>query len=589
MAPFFVYRFFVFTQELLIIEKKCLPPIMKYIISIVFCCLSITTTVAQNNFYFEQKKPQVFSIKQWQVCETTPQRQPIPCHSKSRAQVSTKDFKNHHSYQIQTTFEFKNNFNKDLLTLRWQGLNGVQEVFWDGVKLYTNGALNPQHQIAQVGSYQFYIPIPDSLSQKGSHTLTILYRQLKQTQFSNLYILLGDYEVFNRHEKTSNQQMVLMLTIFLTSALFFLIFYFGFGQKASFLFLSFYCISYAVKSTLKPYQDFYRPDFLLPYLSFEYAHLVGNIGGILLVAFLIWELTQHYRWLHLLVFSTLSIGSFFVLSESHYLFLMVFWGGIIIAYGLYHKVKGSVWILVGLLGFFVFMYLWVNGTLGYGYFAGVIFFIISMTVSVGQKVARQIKLKQAALLHSTVLENQLLKKSIQPHFILNSLASLQELIEQRTDQASDFVEQLADEFRMLSQVAHQPLILLSEEIEMCKTHLKIMEYRKNACFELTTSGLNGNEQIPPGIFHTLVENAITHGYGTKRQGQFILSKETEGSYITYTFFNDGDVQENDSLTPAQGTGFKYIEARLQESFPDSWQVERKVLENGWEVKIKIKN
>ncbi|OJJ16823.1 hypothetical protein BKI52_33505 [marine bacterium AO1-C] len=559
---------------------------MKYCLIIICFSLSFLKVVAQDTCYFESKL-QAFPLRHWTSC--TLKADDTLCVGKTLQKTpSTQNFKNHHRYRLHTQVIFKNTFNKDLLTLRIQGLHGVQEVFWDNVKLYTSGVLNAKQQIVRAGRYHFFVAIPDSLSQQGAHTLTIIYQQLKQAQFSHLNVFLGDFELFNHYEKVNNQQMVLMLTIFLTSALFFLIFYFGFGQKASFLFLSLYCIFYAIKSTLKPYQDFYTPEFLLPYLSFEYAHFVGNIAGVLLVAFLIWELTQGYRWLHLAIFTTLSICSFFLLSEARFLFLMMFWGGTIIAYGLYHRVKGVVWILVGLLGFFIFMYLWVNGTLGYGYFLGVIFFIVSMTVSVGQKVARQIKLKQAAVLHSAVLENQLLKKSIQPHFILNSLASLQELIEQNTDKASDFVEKLADEFRLLSQVAHQSVILLSDEIEMCKTHLKIMEYRKSACFEFITQGLDGNEQVPPGIFHTLVENAITHGYGVKRQGKFILSKHTEGVYTTYSFFNDGEVQASDLLSQGYGTGFKYIEARLQESYSDRWHLERQIINEGWEVKIQIK-
>ncbi|HAS41516.1 MAG TPA: hypothetical protein DCS93_13630 [Microscillaceae bacterium] len=560
---------------------------MKYTLIVICFSLFLPKVTAQNICAFE-RKPQAFPIRHWTSC--TLNASDTNCVGKLLAKPpATQTFQNRHRYRLQTQVVFKNAFNKDLLTLRVQGLHGVQKVFWDQVKLYTNGTLNAQNKITRVGRYHFFVAIPDSLSQQGTHTLTIIYQQLKQAQFSRLNVFLGDFEIFNYHEKSNNRQMVLMLTIFLTSALFFLIFYFGFGQKASFLFLSLYCIFYAIKSTLKPYQNFYVPDFLIPYLSFEYAHLVGNIAGVLLIAFLIWELTPKYRWRHLGAFLALSIASFFILSEARFLFLMMFWGGAIIAYGLYRRAKGVIWILVGLLGFFIFMYLWVNGTLGYGYFLGVIFFIVSMTVSVGQKVARQIKLRQAAMLHSAVLENQLLKKSIQPHFILNSLASLQELIEQNTEQASDFVEKLADEFRLLSQVAHQSLILLSDEIEMCKTHLKIMQYRKNACFEFITERLSGNEQVPPGIFHTLVENAITHGYGVKRQGKFVLCKSIEGAYTIYSFFNDGEVQAEDLLSQANGTGFKYIEARLQESYPDRWHLERQIVNDGWEVKIQIKH
>jgi LytS/YehU family sensor histidine kinase len=94
--------------------------------------------------------------------------------------------------------------------------------------------------------------------------------------------------------------------------------------------------------------------------------------------------------------------------------------------------------------------------------------------------------------------------------------------------------------------------------------------------------------IPPAIFHTLVENGITHGYGKKNSGVFILSKEEFTNGVSYNLFNDSDslkIYEPDK----KGTGLKYVESRLEESYPGRWNLTSGQVPSGWLVSIKIFN
>lgn len=195
-------------------------------------------------------------------------------------------------------------------------------------------------------------------------------------------------------------------------------------------------------------------------------------------------------------------------------------------------------------------------------------------------------MQQAALLRSSALENQLLKKSLQPHFLFNSLMSLQEWIESKPSEAAQFVQALAEEFRSVCKMSGKQLISIDEELAMCRSHLQIMSYRKRAQFELTTKGISGDEQVPPAIFHTLIENGLTHGFAERQHGQFILSKSSISKGHRYELFNDGQAPEN-GLATVKGTGLKYVEARLEESFPQAWQLQTKIVKGGWLVQIDI--
>ncbi|MEW5983474.1 MAG: histidine kinase [Acidobacteriota bacterium] len=72
------------------------------------------------------------------------------------------------------------------------------------------------------------------------------------------------------------------------------------------------------------------------------------------------------------------------------------------------------------------------------------------------------------------LEAELLKKTIQPHLLMNTLLTIQSWFGQDPAKAGRLVEALADEFRIISRVAAQPEIDMADEIQLCRRHLELM-------------------------------------------------------------------------------------------------------------------
>ena len=85
-----------------------------------------------------------------------------------------------------------------------------------------------------------------------------------------------------------------------------------------------------------------------------------------------------------------------------------------------------------------------------------------------------------SLVQSTRLRLELLKKNIQPHFLMNTLTSLIDWIEETPKKGVLFIEALAKEFDLLNQIENQTLIPVSQEIALCRAHLEIMEYRERS-------------------------------------------------------------------------------------------------------------
>ena len=109
------------------------------------------------------------------------------------------------------------------------------------------------------------------------------------------------------------------------------------------------------------------------------------------------------------------------------------------------------------------------------------------------------------------LQAQLLRTSMQPHGLMNTLAVLQELIEQRPANASRLVERLADQLTLLRALSQKALVPLREELELVRTQLDLIEMAREMPLPLRVDGPTDEVRLPPGVLHTLVENAITHG------------------------------------------------------------------------------
>ena len=127
------------------------------------------------------------------------------------------------------------------------------------------------------------------------------------------------------------------------------------------------------------------------------------------------------------------------------------------------------------------------------------------------------------------LQAQLLRASMQPHGLMNTLTVLQELIEQRPAIASRLVERLADQFSLLRVLSQQPLVSLREELALVRAQLDLVEMAREMPLAFDVQGPIEGVHLPPGLLHTLVENAVTHGGVRAGAAPFSLRIEACGA------------------------------------------------------------
>ncbi|QWP75915.1 histidine kinase [Lysobacter sp. K5869] len=182
------------------------------------------------------------------------------------------------------------------------------------------------------------------------------------------------------------------------------------------------------------------------------------------------------------------------------------------------------------------------------------------------------------------LSLQLLQRGIHPHWLMNTLTCLQELIEQAPPRASRLVESLAEQFDRLRDSSTRPSVPLEDELALCRNHLDIVALASDQPLSLEVEADDTRLSLPPGILHAQIENALTHaGAGACAQHPFRLRVHRQNHRWTL------ELRSARGSAPhrGRGTGTRYIEASLATAYPDGWRFVQGVDGADWCGRIEL--
>jgi tetratricopeptide (TPR) repeat protein len=121
------------------------------------------------------------------------------------------------------------------------------------------------------------------------------------------------------------------------------------------------------------------------------------------------------------------------------------------------------------------------------------------------------------LIREDGLRQQLLRGQIESHFLFNAVSCLKGLIrEGNTDEATPFVERLAQLFWLSLENARQPFVALKNELQALVCYLQLQQTLLNHRFDyaIEVEGMSDEAtiMIPPMLLQPFAENAILHGF-----------------------------------------------------------------------------
>jgi hypothetical protein len=178
-----------------------------------------------------------------------------------------------------------------------------------------------------------------------------------------------------------------------------------------------------------------------------------------------------------------------------------------------------------------------------------IYFLIRWRLNVKFRLEMERSEKEkelSRLQHRTAqLEMHALRAQMNPHFLFNSLNSINRfIIQNNSEQASGYLTKFSRLMRLILQNSQHELIPLENELEALKLYLELEAVRFDHHFSYTIKIDEHLDvavlKVPPLIIQPYAENAIWHGLMHKEEkGNLLIELKEQGDYLVCSITDDG--------------------------------------------------
>ncbi len=480
------------------------------------------------------------------------------------------------------------------LVIRCYGPLSAYKLYWDDELICANGLPSEEPDKEEPGQLLQTVKLPRRMVTEGSHTMQLIHsnwtnlpvHSFLNNDFGLGLTFIGYGDVFLSTERSAILSATLGGMVLILTALYSLVLFYSGKPYKSYLLLSIFCFL-NIGVLVIHFSELYFP------VNMAYYTAVSTLLLVIVAlksAFLCYFFAFYFRfdWRKrsfplLLIFSGLGL----VYAGFLFNFFTMTGIGIVMAtYASYHRQVGSQSALIGLLGMVLLALLTNHLPFTPGYAHGSTFFAFAMIFSVGRQIKNTNRVKHQLELRSARLETAMIKKSIQPHFLMNTLLSIISWLETQPKVAVELIQSLAQEFRMINDISGKSEVTLREELDLCKNHLQLMSLRKSAEYKLIVKNVPLDYKIPPMIFHTLMENGLTHAFRGGEAGTFWVTYQARDDFDVFTLKNDGS-QIKLIGQATEGVGITFVRSQLRAKYKRRWHLEAGIKNDNWVVNLTI--
>ena len=155
-----------------------------------------------------------------------------------------------------------------------------------------------------------------------------------------------------------------------------------------------------------------------------------------------------------------------------------------------------------------------------------------------------------------------LQAQVEPHFLYNTLASVQALTEVDPARANEMTGHLIQYLRNALPKMRESVSTVGQEVELVRAYLSILKMRmgERLAFMIDVPEALAAFPFPPLMLPSLVENAIKHGLEPQREGGTVhITAALDGGRLRLVVSDTG---RGFSETPGAGVGLANIRERL---------------------------
>lgn len=206
----------------------------------------------------------------------------------------------------------------------------------------------------------------------------------------------------------------------------------------------------------------------------------------------------------------------------------------------------------------------------------------------------RIKEKQAIELQALAKESELaaLKAQINPHFLFNTLNSMNAMVKMDPEETRNMIMQLGDLLRYALDSSRKDLVTLKEELAFSTAYLKLEGHRFAERLEVQFDVPSKLEDvlIPPMVLQPLVENAIKHGISKREAGgKIFITVRQEGEQVRVEVKDIGNgIVVSKHVSHSPGIGLSNTSSRLEKRLgPEAALQTEDLSPEGFKVSFKI--
>lgn len=454
----------------------------------------------------------------------------------------------------------------------------AREVHWDGIAIGRAGQVGASWEQEQPGPLDLVVAVPSDLAAPGRHTIAVRFSTFRRPPGTNgllLNIGHGELTELVLAPLRSVGLPLVFLGGFLMVGSYFVALYFVDRRRRPYLAMGLLCVAVALLLVAECWRDAVGYDYTGHVMRLRMIEGLTAAVGILLVGAYLLQFRSVGAgwWIGGLALASAVAGRLIHDHEAltYTLFaISLSLAALLAGWAWTRRKPGAVFALGGALACLGALFVTGRSFMEGAFFPAFGTLVAGALASLSLQTRVEAKRFQGALAAKARLEAELLKKHLQPHFLMNTLTSIMEWVETDPPRGARALEALATELRSLTQVSGRSVISMGEELALCRAHLAVMGFRQGVDFRLESSGVDPSSPIPPAVLHTGIENAITHNAYDPGEVVFRLTESLqEGRRILQLRTPLAGAARSSVV---EGGGTRYVRARLEESAPGDWSL-----------------
>ena len=174
-----------------------------------------------------------------------------------------------------------------------------------------------------------------------------------------------------------------------------------------------------------------------------------------------------------------------------------------------------------------------------------------------------------------LIELQVLKAQIHPHFLFNTLNNLYSLTLKQSPHAADMVQKLASLLHYMIHECSTPQVPLVREIEFIQNYIQLekLRYGSRLTVSVLVNGEISNTFIAPLLLIPFVENAFKHGAAKQIDSACVdLALTINNNTLLFRLENSRSEPSGNALKEIEGLGLINVRKRLALLYPNAHEL-----------------